>query len=181
MRIPKILHSLITRVAAVAAVGLLALVGAPRAEADMVLTQQTNMVIGSLSEDFGFTPQSAGTVVATLTPLNWPSSDALSSLNFVATTTSSVIASFSALNTPSVSFDVTPGVSYFAHVLGNANPDLNTGLFSYTLAFTPSAVPLSASLVLLILGILTVGAACVFGPFSRESHAAGSSGQSLTA
>jgi hypothetical protein len=158
-----------SRVALFACCGLLTLFHAPRARADMMLTSQTNMVLGSMSEDYGFTVPYAGTVVAKLTPFEWPDQESMASLNFLATTTSAVLTSFSATpsGTTSATFDVSPGVNYYTHILGTAGGPLQIGLFSYSLTFTPAAVPIPGTLWMLIAGIIALGAACVFGSSSR--------------
>jgi hypothetical protein len=46
--------------------------------------------------------------------------------------------------------------TYFAHVMAIAGGDLNLGLYSLLLTFTPSAVPLPAAAGLLLMGMLVL-------------------------
>jgi hypothetical protein len=60
------------------------------------------------------------------------------------------------MSTPYVeTFQVGAG-TYFAHVVATAGGDLNLGLYSLMLTFTPSAVPLPTAAGLLLIGLLVL-------------------------
>ena len=46
--------------------------------------------------------------------------------------------------------------TYFAHVMATAAGQLNLGLYSLVLSFTPSAVPLPAGAGMLLIGLLVL-------------------------
>ena len=146
------------------------LVHSPLAHADSLLLASTNLVAGSSSATYSFDAPSAGTVTARISSLPWPVP--LSSLSFTATSATSTLASwqmggagagggmFSAAATdtsaPQVeTFQVGAG-TYFAHIMATAGGDLNLGLYSLMLTFTPSAVPLPSAAGLLLIGIFVV-------------------------
>jgi hypothetical protein len=136
---------------------------APRANADTLLLASTNLVMGSQSAMFSFDAPGAGTVTAHLTNLAWPMpTGGLSNLSFTATTASDVISSWSTLTTQTESFQVTSG-TYFAHIVATATGALNLGLYAMTLSFSPNAVPLPASWMLLVGVLVLFGLTRVLG------------------
>jgi len=141
---------LMSRVTAALCLAALGLSQAPRASADM-LVADTTLILGSEAATYSFTAPTSGTITAQLTNLPYP--ERLSSLSFMATTASDVLSSWSADTSETASFQVGPG-TYFAHILATATGPLNLGLYSLTLSFTPSAVPLPASDWLLVIGSL---------------------------
>jgi len=135
--------------------GLLALVAAlgmahiPQAHADMMLLADTTMVTGTQSAVFSFTAPADGYVTANLQNLNWQKP--LSSLSFQATSGTSIMSSWSGADSKSETFQVTAG-NYFAHIVATTADNLDVGLYSLNLSFTPT-VPLPASSLLLLTGI----------------------------
>lgn len=139
------------------------LMHSPLAHADSLLLASTNLVTGTSSATFSFDAPSAGTVTARISSVPWPVP--LTSLSFTATSATTTLASwqsggsgvsaFSANATPDPqveTFQVGAG-TYFAHIMATAGGDLNLGLYSLMLTFTPSAVPLPSAIGLLLLGI----------------------------
>lgn len=162
--------SRMVRGAALAAAAFIGLSQSPHALADtMMLLSDTTMVRGSSSATFSFDTPTAGTVTATLSNLVWP--DSLKALTFSATTANSTLSSWSALDSPNQtgteSFTVGPG-TYFAHIMATAQGDLNLGLYSLNLTFSPSAVSLPGTEWMLLAGVLMLfGLTRVTGMFGR--------------
>jgi len=90
-----------------------------------------------------------------LSNIPWPES--LSSLNFLLSSSSQVLASLSLpQGSTSDTVQVGPG-TYFAHLTGTAGGSLDLGLYSISLDFQPAGVvPLPASGGLLLIGLLAV-------------------------
>jgi hypothetical protein len=163
----------ITRLAlAVVLMTLGGLVQSSVTRADTLLLASTDLVSGTSNATYSFDAPSAGTVTARLTSVAWPVP--LTSLSFTATSATSTLASwqsggsaglasaaaYSPADTtdPAVeTFQVGAG-TYFAHVMATAGGDLNLGLYSLMLTFTPSAVPLPSAAALLIIGIIVLSA-----------------------
>jgi hypothetical protein len=122
----------------------------PQARADMMLLADTTMVTGTQSAVFSFTAPTSGTVTATLQNLDWQKP--LSSLTFSATSGPNVLSSWDATGSRVETFQVTAG-NYFAHILATTADAMDVGLYSLNLSFSPSAVPLPASGLLLVTGI----------------------------
>jgi hypothetical protein len=160
--------SRMSRGALLASVGVLGLSQAPHALADTMLLSDTTLVKGTSSATFSFAAPSAGTVTATVSNLPWPSS--LQTLDFQATTASDTLSSWSALGanqTHAESFAVGQG-TYFAHIMAVAQGDLDLGLYSLNLTFSPNVVPLPTSNWMLLTGILVLfGLTRVMGMFGR--------------
>jgi hypothetical protein len=162
--------SRMVRGAVLAAAAFLGLSQSPHALADtMMLLSDTTMVRGTSSATFSFDVPTTGTVTATLSNLVWP--DSLKTLTFSATTANSTLSSWSALDssdqTRSEPFTVGPG-TYFAHIMATAQGDLNLGLYSLNVTFTPSAVSLPATEWMLLAGVLMLfGLTRVMGMFGR--------------
>jgi hypothetical protein len=144
------------------------LVHSPLAHADSLLLASTNLVTGTSSATFSFDAPSAGTVTARISSLPWPVP--LTSLSFTATSATTTLASWQsgssfgarALSAAATSsdpqvetFQVGAG-TYFAHIMATAGGDLNLGLYSLMLTFTPSAVPLPSAIGLLLMGIFVM-------------------------
>jgi hypothetical protein len=100
--------------------------------------------------------------------LPWP--DSLKTLDFQATSASATLSTWSALDsnqTHTESFLVGQG-TYFAHILAIAQGDLDMGLYSLNLTFSPNVVPLPTSNWMLLTGILVLfGFTRVMGMFGR--------------
>jgi hypothetical protein len=138
----------------VALTGLL-LGGAGASYADTVLLSDTTMISGTESADFSFTAPGPGTVSVTLTNIAWPQT--LSNLNFLASTPSTVLSSWSTSGSQTGSFGVSGSGTYFADVQATAQGPMNLGVYSLELTFSPQApVPLPASSWLLLAGLLTL-------------------------
>jgi len=141
---------------------------APHARADTMLLSTTTMVSGTASAVFSFDAPSAGWVTATVSNLPWP--DSLKTLDFQATSASATLSTWSALDsnqTHTESFLVGQG-TYFAHILAIAQGDLDMGLYSLNLTFSPNVVPLPTSNWMLLTGILVLfGFTRVMGMFGR--------------
>jgi hypothetical protein len=133
-----------------ALVAALGMAHMPQARADIMLLADTTMVTGTQSAVFSFTAPSDGYVTANLQNLNWQKP--LSALGFQATSGSSVLSSWSGSNSKVETFQVTAG-NYFAHIMATTADSMDVGLYSLNLSFTPSAVPLPASSLLLLTGI----------------------------
>ena len=167
MKIRVMNWSRMARGALLASLAFIGLSQAPHALADTMLLSDTTLVRGTSSAVFSFDAPTAGMVTATLSNLPWP--DSLKTLDFAATTSSDVVSSWSALDssnqTHTESFLVGPG-TYFAHVMATATGDLNLGLYSLNLTFSP--VPLPASDWMLLAGVLVLfGLTRVMGLLGR--------------
>jgi hypothetical protein len=169
---PRLIHkkgSGMVRTAVSMAVALAGLSQAPHAVADTMLLSDTALVRGTSSATFSFDAPTAGMVTATLSNLPWP--DSLSTLNFQATSATSTLSSWSALDsadeTRTESFAVGPG-TYFTHILATAQGQLNLGLYALNVTFSANAVPLPASEWMLFGGVLTLfGMTRAIGLFGR--------------
>ena len=147
----------IGRLGPLALVAALWLGSAPAAQADTLLLASTNMVSGTSGATFQFNAPGNGTVTAEISSVPWPVP--LSALSFSATTATDTLASWSSsgpMSSPQFeTFQVGSG-NYFAHVMATAGGELNLGLYSLLLTFTPSAVPLPAAAGLMLMGLLIV-------------------------
>ena len=145
----------IVRTALSTTLALLVLFALPAARADTVLLAQTTMISGTESTVDSFTVPSQGTLNIELSNIPWP--EALSSLNFLLSNSSQVLASMTTPpNSASDSVQVAPG-TYFAHLTGTAAGSLDLGLYSVTIDFQPAGVvPLPTSGGLLLIGLLAV-------------------------
>jgi len=156
------------RGALLASLAGLGLSQAPHALADTMLLSDTTLVKGTSAATFSFDAPTAGRVTATLSNLPWPSS--LQTLTFQATSASDTLSSWSALGTDQThteSFLVGQG-TYFAHIMAVAQGDLDLGLYSLNLTFSPNVVPLPTSNWMLLTGILVLfGLTRVMGMFGR--------------
>jgi hypothetical protein len=162
------MRSRVARGALLAAVAALGLSQAPHAQAATLLLADTTLVKGASSATFSFDAPSAGWVTATVSNLPWP--DSLKTLDFQATSASATLSTWSALDsnqTHTESFLVGQG-TYFAHILAIAQGDLDMGLYSLNLTFSPNVVPLPTSNWMLLTGILVLfGFTRVMGMFGR--------------
>lgn len=166
-RLPK------TAWGALSIVALCLLAAAP-ASADTILATETNLVSGTQSMVQAFTVPTAGTVTVTLTNIAWP--QALTALNFVASTSSQVLTSWDALASGSETFSVSGAGTYYAHVTGTAGGPLALGLYSMTLSFVSAVapVPLPAGSGLLLGGlVMLLGAAALRRPNGQRPLTAG--------
>ena len=124
---------------------------APHARADMMLLSNTTMVTGTQSSVMSFSAPGDGYITATLQNLPWQKS--LDALSFQATSGADVLSSWSGKDaTKTETFQVTAG-NYFAHIVATTADEFDVGLYSLSLTFTPNAVPLPASSLLLLTGI----------------------------
>lgn len=144
------LTKFLPRAALVAVLAVLGMAHVPQARADMMLLADTTMVTGTQSAVLSFTAPSDGFVTANLQNLNWQKP--LSSLSFQATSGTDVMSSWSGADSKTETFKVTAG-NYFAHIVATTADAMDVGLYSLNLSFTPSAVPLPASSLLLLSGI----------------------------
>lgn len=146
---------LMARFGLLAVLATLSVGRSPVAHAETMLLASTNMVSGNSSATYSFDAPSAGTVTALISSMPWPVP--LSALSFTATTATDTLSSWSTtgpMSAPQVeTFQVGAG-TYFAHVMATAGGSLNVGLYSLMLNFTPSAVPLPAAWVMLLIGLL---------------------------
>jgi hypothetical protein len=151
----KLSHYLkfLPRAALLALVATLGMAHIPQAHADMMLLADTTMVTGTQSAVFSFTAPADGYVTATLQNLNWQKP--LSALSFQATSGTSVMASWAGPDSKSQTFQVTGG-NYFAHIVATTADAFDVGLYSLNLSFSPNAVPLPASSLLLLTGIFSL-------------------------
>jgi hypothetical protein len=134
------------------------------------LVSQTSLVSGTQSSVQEFTVTTPGTLTVNLQNLDWP--DPLSSLSFMATTGTSVLADFSVQTSDPYTMTIGPG-TYFANTTGSAGGPLDLGLYSLSISFTPNAVPLPPSGRLLV-GALALGAVLLFVQQRRARRAAAS-------
>jgi len=154
---------LAVRLAAAIAVVALGVGRSPAAHADTLLKAATTLVVGSSADTYSIDAPSAGTLTASVISVPWPT--ALSALSFNVTDSSSLLDPMShptaqafATDTgaPQVeTYQVGPG-TYFAHVSATAAGALNLGLYSVMFTFTPSAVPLPATVGMLLIGLLVL-------------------------
>jgi hypothetical protein len=167
MKVLKVMrksHRLLS--AGMSALALIGIISLP-ARADMFLLGDTTMVTGTESATFSFTTPGAGTVTAQLTNLNWP--QVLSSLSFMASSPSQVLASWSdptqpgtGTQTQTLTFQVAHPGTYFANVTAQAGGPLDIGVYSFSLHFSNGASPvplpasgwLLAAAVIVLLGML---------------------------
>jgi hypothetical protein len=142
---------LIPRAGLLLALAALCMTHVTQARAEtMTLLADTTMVTGTQSAVFSFTAPSAGTITATLDNLNWQKP--LSSLSFMASSGTNVVSTWSANGSMVETFQVGAG-NYFAHILATTADTMDVGLYSLNLAFSPSAVPLPASSLLLVMAL----------------------------
>jgi hypothetical protein len=140
--------------AAAALVLIAAVTGSHAARADQILSDSHMLQGTSVISDVGyaFTVAGPGTLAVTLEDLSWPTSS-LSDLSFSANTAKNVIGQFNGAGM--ASYDITSGGTIYAYVTGEATnpstgPQYGVGLYTLKIDFTPSAVPLPASLGLLL-------------------------------
>ena len=147
---------------------LMGLAAAPHAQADTILLAQTTLVVGTESTVDSFTAPGAGTVTVSLENIQWPQQ--LSSLSFSATSASQVLwgTGGSSLNSGGGTFNVSSAGTYFAHIMATASGNLNIGLYSLLMTFSPSTspVPLPSSGWMLLTGMfILAGLAWSARPF----------------
>ena len=139
------------RAGVLALLAALGMAQAPQARADMMLLSNTTMVTGTQSSVMSFSAPGDGYITATLQNLPWQKS--LDALSFQATSGADVLSSWSGKDaTKTETFQVTAG-NYFAHIVATTADEFDVGLYSLSLTFTPNAVPLPASSLLLLTGI----------------------------
>jgi hypothetical protein len=148
------------RQAAAALVLIATLAGSYAARADQILADSHMLQGTSVISDVGyaFTVSGPGKLDISLQDLSWPTSS-LSDLSFSADTPNSVIGQFNGAGT--ASYDITGGGTIYAYVTGEATnpasgPQYGIGLYTLKIDFTPSAVPLPASLGLLLAALLAL-------------------------
>jgi len=142
---------LLPRAGVLALLAALGMAQAPQARADMMLLSNTTMVTGTQSSVMSFSAPGDGYITATLQNLPWQKS--LDALSFQATSGADVLSSWSGKDaTKTETFQVTAG-NYFAHIVATTADEFDVGLYSLSLTFTPNAVPLPASSLLLLTGI----------------------------
>ena len=146
------------RQAAAALVLIATLMGSYAARADQILSDSHMLSGTSVISDVGykFTVSGSGILDIKLQDLSWPTSS-LSNLSFSASTPTSLIGQFDGAGT--ASYAITGGAIIYAYVTGEATnpasgPAYGLGLYTLDINFTPSAVPLPASLGLLLTALL---------------------------
>ena len=151
----SLFYRTIVRTGVGATLAVLCVLATPNARGDTVVLAQTTMISGTESTVDSFTVPTQGTLNIELSNIPWP--EALSSLNFMLSTSSQVLASMSTpQSSSSDSVQVGPG-TYFANLTGTAAGSLNVGLYSVTIDFQPAGVvPLPTSGGLLLIGLLAV-------------------------
>jgi hypothetical protein len=150
MKLSRCFQSL-PRVGVLALLAALGMAQAPQARADTLLLSNTTLVTGTQSSVMSFTTPGDGFITATLQNLTWQKS--LQALSFQATSGADVLASWSDSSPMKTeTFKVTAG-NYFAHIVATTADADDVGLYSLSLIFTPNAVPLPASSLLLLTGI----------------------------
>ena len=145
-----------------------ALLGASAAQAGLIVSSSTLLQGTSVVSEvkYTFNLSGPGRLDVGLTDMVWPAS--LTGLSFTAATSSSVIGQ---LDGPGqASFDIANGGTFYAYVTGEATnptsgPAYGLGLYNLNIFFTPSAVPLPASLGLLLVSLLGMAL------FQRRFHA----------
>jgi hypothetical protein len=159
-----------SRGALLACMAGLGLSQAPHALADTMLLSDLTLVKGASSATFSFDAPTAGTVTATVSNLAWPMDHSLQTLSFQATSASATLANWAAAGADQShqeSFLVGQG-TYFAHIMAVAQGDLDMGLYSLNVTFSPNAVPIPTSSWMLLTGILVLfGLTRVMGMFGR--------------
>jgi hypothetical protein len=148
------------------------LMAASAAHAGLIVSSSTLLQGTSVISDvkYTFNVSGPGTLNVNLTDMVWPAS--LNDLSFTAATSSSVIGQ---INGPGqASFDITGGGTIYAFVTGEATnpttgPAYGLGLFNLNIDFTPSVVPLPASLGLLLLSLMGLA---LFQPRLRRDRSA---------
>lgn len=132
------------------------------AHADSIpVAAQTDYFRGTQTSVSTFQVPGAGMLTVSLHDLDWPS--ALASLSFSLTNATSVINTLDGKTVEGVGtfqYDVSGPGMYAAIVNGTAGPDnpFGLGAYSYNVQFT-SAVPLPASVILLLSGLGAIAAA----------------------
>ncbi len=132
--------------------------GSHAARADQILSDSHMMTGTSVISDVGYTfnVSGPGTLNISLKDQSWPTSS-LTDLSFTASTPTAVLGQF--IGAGLASYDITSGGTIFAYVTGEASnpasgPAYGVGLYSLDINFTPSAVPLPATLGLLLVALL---------------------------
>jgi hypothetical protein len=135
----------------------------------------TTLVSGSSSEVFSFQASGPGMATVELTNVAWPQN--LSSLSFLATAPGEILGQWSnppasgGTTTQTMSFMVPTAGTYFADVMATAGGPLDLGVYSLSISFSPSAVPLPPS-GRLLLGALLLGVGLLFVQQRRRQRAA---------
>src|SRR5215472_4460346 len=127
------------------------------AHAGSQVLADTTLVSGSSSNVFSFQASGPGVATVQLTNIAWPQN--LTSLSFLATTPGEVLSQWSdppvsGTTTQTLSFAVPNSGTYFADVMATAGGPLDLGVYSLSISFTPNAVPLPPSGLLLLTGLL---------------------------
>jgi hypothetical protein len=146
------------RQAAASLVLIATVLAAHAARADQILSDSHLMTGTSVISDVGysFNVSGPGTLSISLQDLSWPTSS-LTDLSFSANTPSSLLGQFNGAG--AASYDITSGGTIYAYVTGEATnpasgPAYGAGLYTLDINFTPSAVPLPASLGLLLVALM---------------------------
>jgi hypothetical protein len=146
------------RQAAAFAVLIATVLGSYAARADQILSDSHMMTGTSVISDVGykFTVAGPGVLDVSLKDLSWPTSS-LTDLSFSANTPTNLLGQFNGAG--AASYDITSGGTIYAYVTGEATnpasgPAYGAGLYTLDISFTPSAVPLPASLGLLLVALM---------------------------
>jgi hypothetical protein len=150
------------RQAAASLVLIGAVLGSYAARADQILSDSHMLAGTSVISDVGytFTLSGPGTLSVNLKDLSWPTSS-LTDLSFsafsVGGSSMSLIGQFDGAGM--ANYDIGSGGTIYAYVTGEASnpasgPAFGAGLYTLDISFAPSAVPLPASLGLLLAALL---------------------------
>jgi hypothetical protein len=146
------------RQAAASLVLLAAVAGSYAARADQILSD-SHMLTGTSvisDERYIFTLSGPGTLNVSLKELSWPTSS-LTDLSFSANSATGVLGNFDGAGM--ASYAIAGAGTFYAYVTGEAtnpvgSPAYGAGVYTLKIDFTPSVVPLPASLGLLLAALL---------------------------
>jgi len=142
------------KLTAAAALALGSLLAAA-AHADTMLAE-SGVIVGTQALQFSFLAPAAGTINMQLTDLAWPVQ--FSSLDLSATSTNTVLQSMAGPG--DLSFGISSGGTYYAHLMATAQGSLDVGAYSLNISYTPlGVVPLPASAWMLLGGLAMLAAA----------------------
>jgi hypothetical protein len=135
-------------------IGCAVLIGATHpAIADEVLYDSSGFVQGQQSFEESFAVTGPGTLTVTLSNINWPVS--LANLNLLVSTSQGLLGPEMGAGT--ATFNMSHGGTIFTQWFGTAQGALDAGVYGIKVNWAPTAVPLPASIALLVSGLILLG------------------------
>jgi hypothetical protein len=123
------------------------------AVADEVVYNGVGFVTGQQSFEESFTASGPGTLTVTLTNFDWPTS--LASLNLTVSTPQGLLGP--EMSPGTAMFNVAAGTTIYTQWFATAQGALDAGVYGVKLDFAQTTVPLSASVIFLVSGLILLG------------------------